>query len=163
MSKPIIQETLYTKVRDLERRSTVVQPPPFEENYPAVSAIDAGTTVNNTTDTKATLDSTEYDTDAIADLAGDRFVVTAPGVYIITFNAIFAVNSTGERMLKIKINSTDYAYDTRPPTTTNACASGLTIHPLVANGDIIEFYYWQNSGGALSCTSKAAMAWASVG
>jgi len=163
MSKPIIQETLYTKVRDLERRSTVVQPPPFEESYPVVLAVDAGTTVNNTTTTKATLDTTTYDTDGIADLAGDQFVVTAPGVYIVTFRATFPVNSTGERRLILRKNTVDYEYDTRAATSVNDCSCGLTTHMLVATGDILEFYYWQNSGGALTCIGSTAMAWTSAG
>lgn len=163
MSKPIVQETLYSKIRNLERRSTVVQPPPFEESYPAVLAIDADTTVNTATVTKATLDTITYDTDGIADLAGDRFVITAPGIYITTFRATFPVSSTGERRLIIRKNTVDLDYDTRMATSVNNCSCGLTTHALVATGDVIEFYYWQNSGGALTCTGSAAMAWISAG
>src|SRR5437899_925477 len=121
-----------------------------------------------------TWDSTDYDTDSLAVLASEWFVVPTgfDGTYRITCGIEFAGNATGNsRIAQLMKNET---YTTRTPngvgtaldirrSTNGTQAVGIGVlaqwtGPLVA-GDHITVEGWQNSGGNLAYTVGKNTMW----
>lgn len=86
-----------------------------------------------------------------------RMTIVTPGLYEVGCGVIFLVNPSGARLLFINKNSTSYNVNPLSAASLPGSASAQTgiqakaIVPLVA-GDVVRFFAYQNSGGALAIT-----------
>jgi hypothetical protein len=119
--------------------------------------------ITNNTNTVITFDSVT-NSDYITGVAGTGvFTAKETGVYSIQGSYVFAYNATGERSGWIHINGVQQVDSISQFTATAAGTSGTrflmaTQFSLTA-GDTVEFYIYQNSGGALNLTrSRCAIA-----
>jgi len=125
--------------------------------FPAVPACrayhDADQSLTNDTHTVLSLNSERFDTDTIHDTAtnNSRLTCKTAGKYIISANAGFASNVTGERILDILLNGATvigrHRADANGVNITTIAVS--TLYDLAVN-DYIEMRAYQNSGGALN-------------
>lgn len=108
--------------------------------------------VNNATATKIQINSSTFDTHGGLDVATNyRYTIQVPGKYRISGTADFAASGTGTRYLYVYKNGSLAAEIARQAGTSgdNNLMGGSTTLDLVT-GDYIEFYCYQNSGGALN-------------
>ena len=116
-------------------------------------------TVNDTTTTVIQFDGEDFDTDGFHDNATNNTRLTVPtglgGTYLVSFT-IATTNGTGNnavgsRQTRIWKNGIVnlLGSDQRPSASGIAAdVAGVFVSQL-ADGDYIEFEYWQNSGGSL--------------
>jgi hypothetical protein len=119
-----------------------------------------------------TWDTEDYDTDAIASIATDDFVIPSgfDGYYRIETSIEFAGNATGQRRLRILKNET---YTVRAPNVVGTLLSTTQVQPPGANalsfvaewtgplvaGDRITIEAFQSSGGNLALGVGQATTW----
>jgi len=104
-----------------------------------------------------TYDAENYDTDAFHSTSTNTSRMTIPsgksGKYLITVNLIYAINSTGVRIIGLLKNGnfTDgqELFNINAPGTASARLSASTVMNLTA-GDYIEVETYQDSGGSLN-------------
>ena len=103
-----------------------------------------------------------WDTDDIATLAtnNDRLTIKTAGIYLVTANAMFAANATGQREMTIvqsptpawttsgTIASTAFVYGTSSVNIYQAMSASVIT--TCAVNDYFTVQVWQNSGGALN-------------
>jgi hypothetical protein len=99
------------------------------------------------------------DTDSGWDTTNSRYAIPVTGYYRLTFFGVWNANATGSRFLYITLNSTD---DLSGSIGTNAGVPNATVrthqvihvaHRLLSAGDLLRYYCFQDSGGALSLLS----------
>lgn len=95
----------------------------------------------------------EYDTDTMHDLVvnPERITIKTAGIYIITFHAKWASNTTGYRRAGIILNASTWKAEQRldAPNTTNV-SHNITTHLQLSIGDYLRARAYQNSGGDLN-------------
>jgi hypothetical protein len=79
-----------------------------------------------------------------------RYTVQVPGLYRITAQSAFAVNSSGARAVAIGVNGTASKACQGAPPPSNSWSNQVTWETYLNVGDFVEAMTWQNSGGALS-------------
>lgn len=130
----------------------------------SVFARDTGTTVpTGGTPTKATLDSTGWDSNTIADLVGDQLVIKKNGVYLVVGNSIFGSNATGYRRADLDVNG-----GIERVSTANAVNGTTTEMPVVIKlklivGDVVDLRYFHTAGVSLTCSCDLQMTRLAVG
>jgi hypothetical protein len=129
----------------------------------------ADQSVPNSTPTDLTLDTERFDTAGMHSTSTNTERMTAPidGTYVISGNASWAGNGTGERHLNIERNgTTEIAHVSQIPWAAGPVQSLTTVTRLSA-GDFVTLRGAQDSGGALDVggggaqefSPELAMAW----
>lgn len=100
-----------------------------------------------------TFNTERFDTDTIHDTGTNtgRLTCKTAGVYLITANIAFDVNSTGHRDVYLRVNGTTIMAATVQPAL--ALAGNIIVcstHYSLAVNDYVEVVVYQNSGGALN-------------
>ncbi len=116
-------------------------------------------TLSNNTETVLTFDSERFDTDNYHSTTTNTSRLTVPsgkaGYYLITANAAWNLNATGERYLGIRRNGTSIHYGPSVPGSSSIYVSSqLTAIWNLSVGDYIEFFGYQNSGGNLAVNNN---------
>jgi hypothetical protein len=120
----------------------------------------ANKTISNNTATKFDFDAENFDTNGFHDNVTNNTRLTIPtgqgGYYLITWNTIWAGNTTGYRAARIYKNGTGGALGTGAITglTTYTPAQNQIVLNLVAT-DYIELDVFQTSGGNLTLYGEA--------
>lgn len=108
--------------------------------------------------TTLTFDSERWDTDSIHDLVTnpERLTCKTAGRYVIMAQAQFYINTTGRRMIRLRVNGFSIGFDERNPVTVGANSPLLaqTIFDF-AVGDYVTVQVYQTSGNALNILSVA--------
>jgi len=111
----------------------------------------AAQTLTNNVVNQINFDVEEIDTDAMGDLANNRIVIQTPGVYLLQAMATFTGNATGSRTCYLEVNGSvkfaDYRATLGASFSTISCCGGLLR---LAQGDLVTFHQFQNSGGGLT-------------
>ncbi len=129
------------------------------------TALGAGLTMNTAQSvpdsawTAAVMDEVRWDTDFCAELAANPacLLVRTPGVYLLTARAEWAANSTGIRLIAIRLNGSYQV--TKSPTDVTA---GQRAHSTCTglwqanSGDYFELMLYQTSGAPLTLFSDAS-------
>lgn len=122
--------------------------------------------------TSLTIDTEVYDSDNGHSTSSNtsRYVVQAPGTYLISGGCGFAGNNTGNRAVRLTVNGVSIAGSfVKTPTANSSNTTGLVTvgHAVCLAGDYVEVQGWQSSGAALNTTalgdvtSSLAMHWIS--
>jgi hypothetical protein len=125
-------------------------------NGPAFRAYqDAGQTISNTTFTKVTLATEDYDTASC--FASSRFTPTVAGYYLCTGNIRFSASTAGP-VIVAAIYKNGAAYQNFEGSTNSSDSSTQVTSLVYLNGstDYVELYTYQNYGGNRSTTSGAS-------
>jgi hypothetical protein len=132
------------------------QAPAAGATFVGVSADKSGTqNINNGTETAATFDTEDYDTDAFHDNSSNTSRITIPsgkgGKYLFTGVYSFVDNTTGIRYLNLKVNGTTSNYIMNGNATSSSAffVTFSFVLSLVAT-DYVEMFVYQNSGGGLN-------------
>ncbi|KKL83056.1 hypothetical protein LCGC14_1978570 [marine sediment metagenome] len=118
----------------------------------------ANQTISDNTATAIDLNSERYDTDTIHDLStnNSRLTATTAGKYVITANIEFASNSTGRRLITIRLNGSTFIaemeWDANQNDTTRMALT--TIYELAAT-NYVEIVVLQTSTGNLDVVANA--------
>ena len=113
----------------------------------------SGQSVSNSTDTTLNWNSEDYDTDSFHDNSTNTSRITIPsgkaGYYLFTLSLRYTSGNTGERVVKLKKNGSDYnivvlqAGSEKP-------SNILSIQANAAVTDYFEIIVFQNNGGSLT-------------
>jgi hypothetical protein len=128
----------------------------FAGTGPAFRAYqDAGQTISNTTFTKVTLATEDYDTASC--FASSRFTPTVAGYYLCTGNIRFSASTAGP-VIVAAIYKNGAAYQNFEGSTNSSDSSTQVTSLVYLNGstDYVELYTYQNYGGNRSTTSGAS-------
>jgi hypothetical protein len=106
--------------------------------------------VANNTWVRVTYGTTGYNLGSIFDAAGARFLIPEDGIYTITLKGVFESDTTGYRALGVYRNELLDMYENQNPVNGTSTEFAITYDSRCLEGDRIEFYLWQNSGGTLS-------------
>lgn len=112
--------------------------------------------INDGTDTVLLWTAEDYDTNSIHDTSSNtsRFVVPTGGAgkWRITCNLLWTPNATGVRDLYFKKNGTTRLQEDLNPAIASPfhTSNNLSIDILLADGDYIEAFVYQTSGGPLT-------------
>jgi hypothetical protein len=123
---------------------------------PAFNARAATTqSLSNTTYTKVTLGTEEFDTNS--NFSSSRFTPTVAGYYLITGSVIVQSGASAVIAIIYK-NGSEAALGTALPATGQFSATATTSAVLYCNGstDYIELYAYQGSGGSVTIGSGFA-------
>jgi len=120
----------------------------------------ATTSIANNTATAALFDSESFDSDAFHSTVTNTSRITIPvgkaGKYAINSAFFFQDNANGARRLDIYKNGSAYARSQMPPDSVSQIAVTLNLIMNLAEGDYIESFLFQNSGGALNIYGGSA-------
>lgn len=110
--------------------------------------------INNNTYTALTWDLENYDTDSIHSTASNTSRFTVPtgkgGKWMVSGTIQYGSNATGQRGGAIYLNGSVYCYTNQINATSALdCILSSAVVLSLSAGDYVEFYGWQNSGGAL--------------
>jgi hypothetical protein len=128
----------------------------FAGTGPAFRAYqDTGQTISNTTFTKVTLATEDYDTASC--FASSRFTPTVAGYYLCTGNIRFSASTAGP-VIVAAIYKNGAAYQNFEGSTNSSDSSTQVTSLVYLNGstDYVELYTYQNYGGNRSTTSGAS-------
>jgi hypothetical protein len=129
---------------------------------PHVSAYhDTTQSLNNSTLTPLVFNSEHYDSNAMHDLSTNNGRIKFPrfGAYHVGCYVGFAANSTGYRIVRIRLNgSTTLAQASLPTVNGDTCAVPLSRDYRFSEGDYVEVIAFQNSGGSLNVLAGAETA-----
>mgnify|MGYP001576060230 FL=1 len=122
----------------------------------------ANISINDATSTALTFDSERFDTDTMHSTSSNtgRITLTTAGKYLDGAHATFADNSTGTRMVNVRLGgATNMAYEAHNATTAGGAGAGSgfnvsTLYSYTA-AQYVELVAYQNSGGALNVTFNA--------
>lgn len=120
----------------------------------------ADISISNNSLTPLTFNSERYDTDTIHSTGSDtgRLTCKTAGKYLIVGQIEFAANTSGRRILEIRLNgTTNLAEIEHHPSQTGSAPTGmniLTIYDLSVN-DYVELLVYQSSGGSLNVNAVA--------
>jgi hypothetical protein len=116
---------------------------------------DAGQTISNTTFTKVTLATEDYDTASC--FASSRFTPTVAGYYLCTGNIRFSASTAGP-VIVASIYKNGSAYQSFEGSTNSSDSSTQVTSLVYLNGstDYVELYTYQNYGGNRSTVSGAS-------
>jgi len=113
----------------------------------------------NATDTMLTFDTNDFDTNSFHSTSVNNGRVTIPtgyaGKYLINYAARAVANSTGYRTLTIYKNGTSLVQ--LMDQVANGSVTSYPTRSIILNlaaGDYLTFYYYQNSGGALTVYAR---------
>jgi len=110
--------------------------------------------VTSGTDTQATFGTVAFDN--AGGISGNTYVVQVPGVYYVEAKNGFSANATGNRIVKIQVNSVDRAISNSVPSSAIVTTTTTSkILNLVA-GDVVRVMVNQSSGGSLSTVSDGS-------
>lgn len=105
-----------------------------------------------------------WDTDAFHDTGSNTSRMTVPtgkdGKYRVTATALFAINATGVRRVRLLKNNAGLSPEvlaTIPAHATLDAGISLTVEVALVATDYIELEVYQNSGGNLNVTSTLGM------
>lgn len=117
-------------------------------------------TINNNTTTALNFDTETQDTDGYHSTSTNTSRITIPtglgGIYAIVAQVDWANNSSGKRVLDVRVNgSTFINSESRPPSTSDPTPNHeiTSILPLAA-ADYVEITAFQNSGSNIGATPK---------
>jgi hypothetical protein len=119
----------------------------------------SGQSISNGTDTFLTFDSEEYDTNTFHDNSTNNSRITIPsgkgGYYQFISTLRYGGGTTGERVVKLFKNGTDYQVNVLAG---NAVSPTNTFAIIVAGavGDYFQLQVYQNSGSALTTETGSA-------
>lgn len=119
--------------------------------------------LSNNTATKVAFDTTDFDTDSLADLTNNQIVLDRAGLWAIHANVRYGANSTGDRR-DCEITQAGGAQSTNiiGPSGTVLTVNGSVIVQATTAGDAIEVFARQDSGGALDVVGGANWTFLSV-
>lgn len=125
--------------------------------------------VGSSTPTYVVWDTQDYDTSPLGDLwtpgggTNDRFIIPVAGVWSFKFNALFAANATGARILSIILETPGRALGALHGSGSAAWFWGGTVsgEDYLAAGSVVKFFAYQTSGVTLNLVLDAEM-WASA-
>lgn len=137
---------LQRRVGQLERveRSPVTARVYNSANISVANAIYATLTFDSERNDTADMHSTSVNT--------ERLTVAVGGLYIIGANAVFDVNGTGSRGIRIRLNGSDVIAEMFVDAVSATYATSVSVstaYKLSAN-DYVEMRVFQSSGGALN-------------
>lgn len=96
-----------------------------------------------------TIDTVSFDTNAMADIAGDTVVIKTPGLYMVEARAVDnGVSTVGSRWLSLDLNGAgngSNAIETKKASDGGGTRLGSTIVRRYAAGDVLRVSWWQNS------------------
>jgi hypothetical protein len=128
-------------------------------NIPAFSANRVTTqSFSNSTFTKVQYDVKRFDTNSNYDNSTNyRFTPTVAGYYQINGNVSFVGASVGYVQVAIYKNGSQHVSGSGIPNNTQIGGMATASSVIYLNGttDYVEFYAWQNSGGALGLQTAA--------
>jgi len=111
-------------------------------------------------DTAVTLNSESYDTDPNGEIHStasntSRMTIQTAGKYAIKGGGLFAVNGTGQRLLKLRVNGATYIALSPTLKGDASLSVGQQVHGVYdfAAGDYVEMMAYQDSGGALNLSA----------
>jgi hypothetical protein len=114
----------------------------------------AGQSVSNSTDTTLNWNTENYDTDSFHDNSTNTSRITIPsgkaGYYAFTCTQRYTSGSSGERVVKLKKNGSDWNVVIFPSSTITAPTAILSIQANASVGDYFEIVVFQNDGGSLT-------------
>jgi hypothetical protein len=121
----------------------------------------ANLALTTATSTVITLNSERFDTDSFHSTASNTSRLTVPtgmgGIYQITAQARFASNSTGIRLILVRLNgTTTIAQQSMTAISGNETDMVLSTVYNLAAGDYVELLAYQNSGGNLDLQATSA-------
>lgn len=120
--------------------------------------------VPNNAVTSISADTTDFDSDTMADLANAQLVVHTAGIYMVSAQIAWTANATGYRgallyggnPLGPSIFASQYAISTGAATVTTVQVVGVLQ---CAVGDVLQLRGIQTSGSALNATNTNASLW----
>lgn len=118
----------------------------------------AAQAIPNNVSTPVTFNTERHDTDGMHDTAVNpsRITIKTPGIYSLKAGGQFAAHATGFRVLSIRKNGATVLSEVQQDGDTgdqNALTLGVpATDVLLAAGDYVELFAYQNSGGALNLT-----------
>jgi hypothetical protein len=118
-------------------------------------------TLSNSTNTAITFDTETFDTNAYHSTVTNTSRITIPvgyaGYYRITGAVAYASNATGLRSAKVYKNGTSiFHYSVTAVATGNPASTAVSFIANLAEGDYLELYAFQNSGGNLDTVNASA-------
>lgn len=120
----------------------------------------ASISISNNTETALTFDSERFDSDALHSTVTNTSRITIPtgmaGRYFIWGNVEWAFNSTGYRLVSIRLNGTTALSVVRVTAPSGTLVEQMNISSLyqLAAADYVEMTVIQTSGGALNAAAQ---------
>lgn len=132
-----------------------LQPRMGAVNVPACSVsgnMGASTTPSNWR--QLTIDAVSFDTNGMADIAGDTVVIKTPGLYMVEVRAVDnGVSTVGSRWLSLDLNGAgngSNAIVTQKASEGGGTRLGSTVVRRYAAGDVLRVSHWHNADVALT-------------
>lgn len=119
-------------------------------------SLSANQSIPNTTTTVVLFDTVQFDYRGTVDAANNQFVAPIDGVYMVVLTVRWANSSTGDRVSRIRINSTPEAQEVSKGVGTAQGGSTMSLAELVSltSGDAVDGEVFQNTGGSLAVTTN---------
>ena len=117
----------------------------------------ANISLSNNTMTTLTFDSERFDTDTIHSTSTNtgRLTTKTAGKYLISATVQFATNTTGKRILRLRVNGSTLIADTAITASGDSRDATITTLWDLAADDYVELQALQDSGGALNVEAES--------